>query len=78
MGVLVTTTYAGLLPELSAHSAVASYAAPAYAAPAYAAPAYAAPAYAAPAIYKAPIAAPALVKAAAPAIDYYVSKTVVI
>lgn len=71
---MVAAAQAGLLPALPAAHSTVAIAAPAYAAHAYSAPAYAAPAYAAPAFLKAaPIAAPAVYKAAAPAIDYFVS-----
>lgn len=68
---LVASTQAGFLgaPAISTHGLALG---PALAAPAYATHAYAAPAIAAPAIFKAPIAAPALVKAA-PSIDYVAS-----
>lgn len=71
---MVAAAQAGLLPAVPAAHSTVAIAAPAYAAHAYAAPAYAAPAYAAPALLKAaPIAAPAIVKAAAPSVDYFVS-----
>lgn len=62
MSVLAVCAHAGYLAGPAVSTAYVSR--PAYAA--YAAPAYAAPAYAA------TYAAPALVKAAAPAVDYYV------